>query len=69
MVFAQLRDWSERKRDDQTVFAVIHRGMMAFAGIKEAMVFPFNLPAITSLVHPLVSISTSRIVRGLVMKS
>ena len=49
MVFAQLRDWSERKRDDQTVFAVIHRGMMAFAGIKEAMVFPFNLPAITSL--------------------
>ncbi|MGE4558677.1 MAG: efflux RND transporter permease subunit [Desulfobulbus sp.] len=49
MVFAQLRDWNERKRPDQSVFAVIRRAMGAFAGIKEAMVFPFNLPAISSL--------------------
>ncbi|MDD2465813.1 MAG: efflux RND transporter permease subunit, partial [Desulfobulbus sp.] len=49
MVFAQLRDWSERKREDQSVFAVIHRAMGAFAGIKDAMVFPFNLPSIPSL--------------------
>ena len=49
MVFAQLSDWSERKRPDQTVFAVIHRAMGKFAGIKDAMVFPFNLPAISSL--------------------
>jgi multidrug efflux pump len=49
MVFAQLRDWSERKREDQSVFAVIQRSMGEFKGIKEAMVFPFNLPTIRSL--------------------
>ncbi|MGE4560197.1 MAG: efflux RND transporter permease subunit [Desulfobulbus sp.] len=49
MVFAQLHDWSKRTRPDQTVFAVIHRAMGAFAGIKDAMVFPFNLPSIPSL--------------------
>ncbi len=49
MVFAQLRDWSERKRPDQTVSAVIHRAMGQFMQIKEAQVFPFNLPAISSL--------------------
>ncbi|WP_448872950.1 efflux RND transporter permease subunit [Desulfobulbus propionicus] len=49
MVFAQLRDWSERKRADQSVSAVIQRAMGTFMGIKEAMVFPFNLPSIPSL--------------------
>lgn len=49
MVFAQLRDWSERKRPDQSVSAVIHRAMGQFIQIKEAQVFPFNLPAISSL--------------------
>jgi multidrug efflux pump len=49
MVFAQLRDWSERKRPDQSVSAVIHRAMGQFMQIKEAQVFPFNLPAISSL--------------------
>ena len=39
MVFAQLRDWSERKRPDQSVSGVIQRAMGKFMQIKEAQVF------------------------------
>ncbi len=49
MVFAQLRDWSERKSPQQSVKAIIGRSMGAFSQIKEAMVFAFNLPAIPAL--------------------
>jgi multidrug efflux pump len=49
MVFAQLHDWSERKGEGQSVFDVIHRAFGAFSGIKDAMVYPFNLPSIPSL--------------------
>jgi multidrug efflux pump len=49
MVFAQLRDWSERKRPDQSVSGVIQRAMGKFMQIKEAQVFAFNLPAISAL--------------------
>jgi len=49
MVFAQLRDWSERKRPEQSVKAIIGRAMGAFMPIKEAMVFAFNIPAIPAL--------------------
>jgi multidrug efflux pump len=49
MVFAQLRDWSERKRPEQSVSGVIQRAMGKFMQIKEAQVFAFNLPAISAL--------------------
>jgi multidrug efflux pump len=49
MVFAQLRDWSERKSPQQSVKAIIGRAMGSFSQIKEAMVFAFNLPAIPAL--------------------
>lgn len=49
MVFAQLRDWSERKRPEQSVSGVIQRAMGTFMQIKEAQVFAFNLPSIPAL--------------------
>ncbi len=49
MVFAQLRDWKERKNPDQSVKAIIGRAMGSFSQIKEAMVFAFNIPAIPAL--------------------
>ncbi len=49
MVFAQLRDWKERKGPDQSVKAIIGRAMGSFSQIKEAMVFAFNIPAIPAL--------------------
>ena len=49
IAFVQLKDWSERKKPEQSVKAVIGRAMGSFFQIKEAMVFAFNLPAITAL--------------------
>jgi multidrug efflux pump len=49
MVFAQLKDWKERKNPEQGVKAIIGRAMGSFSKIKEAMVFAFNLPAIPAL--------------------
>ncbi len=49
MIFAQLTDWSKRKRDDQSVDAIIGRAMASFSQIKEASVFAFNIPAIPAL--------------------
>lgn len=49
MVFAQLKDWSVRPRDDQYVDSIVDRATQRFAGIKEAMVFAFNLPAVPAL--------------------
>jgi multidrug efflux pump len=49
MIFAQLTDWSKRKRDDQSVDAIIGRAMASFSQIKEATVFAFNIPAIPAL--------------------
>ena len=49
MSFVKLKDWSERKRDDQYVNAVIGRAMGYFSQIKEAQIFAFNLPAIRGL--------------------
>ena len=49
IAFVQLKDWSERQKPEQSVKAVIGRAMGSFFQIKEAMVFAFNLPAITAL--------------------
>ncbi len=47
--FVQLKDWEERKAPGQSVAAVIGRSMGFFSGIREAMIFSFNLPAIPGL--------------------
>lgn len=49
MVFAQLRDWKERTKPDQSLKAIIGRAMGSFSQIKEAMVYAFNIPAIPAL--------------------
>ncbi|MDX9835119.1 MAG: efflux RND transporter permease subunit, partial [Desulfobulbus sp.] len=49
MSFVQLRHWDERTRPDQSAKAVIGRAMGVFSEIKEAMVFPFNIPPIPAL--------------------
>ncbi len=49
LVFAQMRDWSERKGKDQSVDAILGRAMDYFPQIKEAQVYAFNLPAIRGL--------------------
>ena len=49
MVFVKLNDWNERKKTEQSVQAIIGRAMGPLSQIKEAMIFPFNLPAITAL--------------------
>ncbi len=49
IVFVQTKNWSERKRPEQSVTAIIGRAMGTFSRIKEAQVFAFNLPAITAL--------------------
>tara|TARA_R110000868_G_scaffold189695_2_gene433094 strand:+ start:139612 stop:142731 length:3120 start_codon:yes stop_codon:yes gene_type:complete len=47
--FVGLKDWSERQRPDQTVFAIAGRAMGAFSQIKDAMVFAFYPPPIREL--------------------
>ncbi|WP_041641318.1 efflux RND transporter permease subunit [Magnetococcus marinus] len=47
--FVGLRDWSERSRKDQSVFALSGRAMGAFAGIKDARAFAFYPPPIREL--------------------
>lgn len=49
LVFAQMKDWSERKGQDQSVNAILGRAMRYFPKIKEAQVYAFNLPAIRGL--------------------
>jgi len=49
MAFVNMKDWSERQREDQAVKAVIGRAYGAFAQIKEAMIFAFAPPAIIEL--------------------
>ncbi len=49
IVFCKLKDWSERKKKEQAVSAIINRAMLAFFRNKEAQIYPFNEPAIPSL--------------------
>lgn len=49
MGFVRLKDWSERKRADQSVFALSGRTMGALSSIKDAMVFAFYPPAMIEL--------------------
>jgi multidrug efflux pump len=47
--FVGLKDWSERKEPNQTVFALAGRTMGAFSQIKDVMAFAFYPPAIREL--------------------
>jgi multidrug efflux pump len=47
--FVGLKDWSERTKPHQTVFALAGRAMGAFSQIKDAMAFAFYPPAIREL--------------------
>ena len=49
LAFLRLKPWDERKGKDHRVQAVIQRGIMALGGIKDAVVFPLNPPAIPEL--------------------
>jgi multidrug efflux pump len=49
LVFTQMRDWSERKGESQSVNAVVGRAMGYFSQIKEARIYAFNLPPIPAL--------------------
>ncbi|CAM3734790.1 multidrug efflux RND transporter permease subunit AcrB [Rahnella bruchi] len=49
IAFISLKDWSERNGSENKVPAIAGRAMGAFSTIKDALVFPFNLPAIVEL--------------------
>lgn len=49
IAFISLKDWSERSGSENKVPAIAGRAMGAFNTIKDALVFPFNLPAIVEL--------------------
>ncbi len=49
LAFLRLKPWEERTNKDSTVQAVIQRAMMGLGGIKDAIVFPVNPPAIPEL--------------------
>lgn len=49
IAFASLKNWDERTGAANKVNAIIGRAFGAFSQIKEAMVIPFNIPAIVEL--------------------
>ncbi|MGM3174961.1 efflux RND transporter permease subunit [Dickeya lacustris] len=49
IAFASLKDWDERHGAGNKVDAIIGRAFGAFSQIKEAIVIPFNIPAIIEL--------------------
>jgi hydrophobe/amphiphile efflux-1 (HAE1) family protein len=49
MVFAKLKDWKLRDRDDLKVKAIAGRAMVALSKIRNAMVFAFPPPAVVEL--------------------
>ncbi|WP_411752436.1 multidrug efflux RND transporter permease subunit AcrB [Serratia sp. (in: enterobacteria)] len=49
LAFVSLKDWSERKGEENKVPAIAGRAMGAFSQIKDGLVFAFNLPAIVEL--------------------
>lgn len=49
MVFIKLKHWDERDRDDLMVKTIAQRAMGALSGIRNAMVFVFQPPAVPEL--------------------
>ena len=48
-MFVSLKHWDERKRKDQSADAIIGRTMGFYSGIKEGVLYAFNLPPIPQL--------------------
>ena len=49
IAFARLKDWSQRKGAAHRVQAIIGRAFMGLSGIKDAIIYPLNPPAISEL--------------------
>lgn len=49
LAFVSLKDWSERKRPDLKMTAILGKAMGKFSTIKEGMVFAFGPPAVVEL--------------------
>ncbi len=49
IAFIRLKDWGERDRPELGVKAIAGRAMMAFSGIRDALVFVFPPPAVMEL--------------------
>lgn len=49
IAFVSMKDWSERKRPDLKISAVVGKAMGYFSQIREAMVFAFIPPAVVEL--------------------
>ncbi len=49
LAFLRLKPWAEREGAERKVKAIIQRAMMGLGGIKDAIVFPLNPPAIPEL--------------------
>lgn len=49
LAFLKLKDWSERTRPDQHADAIANRAYMPLMGIRDGLLFAFNLPAIPEL--------------------
>ncbi|EMF0717950.1 efflux RND transporter permease subunit [Citrobacter freundii] len=49
LAFISLKPWSERVGEENSVTAIIHRAMRALSAINNAVVYPFNLPAVAEL--------------------
>ena len=47
--FIRLKDWHDRPGDEHKVQAVIGRAFGAFSQIKDAIIYPINLPPIPEL--------------------
>ncbi len=49
LAFISLKNWDERKGEENRVPAIVQRANIALSKIRQAMVFAFNLPAIVEL--------------------
>ncbi|MDD5058611.1 MAG: efflux RND transporter permease subunit [Sideroxydans sp.] len=49
MAFVRLKDWDERPGKDSSASAMVKRAFMALSRIKQAFVFPINVPPIPEL--------------------
>ncbi len=47
--FIRMKDWKERPGDEHKVKAIIRRAFAAFSQIKDAIIYPINLPPIPEL--------------------
>nr|WP_153880191.1 efflux RND transporter permease subunit [Citrobacter freundii] len=49
LAFISLKPWSERVGEENAVTAIIQRAMVALSTINNAVIYPFNLPAVAEL--------------------